>query len=56
MAELESVKLSLVEQQPQQLFPIHCTNPSTQIPWVGWFVHSVYRPEMKADYGSSVVE
>jgi hypothetical protein len=26
--ELESVKLSLIEQQSQQLFPIHFTNPS----------------------------
>jgi hypothetical protein len=26
-AELESVKLSLIQQQTQQLFSIHCTNP-----------------------------
>jgi hypothetical protein len=26
-AELESVKLSLIEQQTQHLFPIHFTNP-----------------------------
>jgi hypothetical protein len=26
-AELESIKLSLIQQQTQQLFSIHCTNP-----------------------------
>jgi hypothetical protein len=30
-AELESVKLSLIEQQSQHLFPIHFTNPSSKM-------------------------
>src|SRR5208282_6471125 len=37
-AELESVKLSLIEQQSQHLFPIHFTNPSIFKPAGLWRV------------------
>jgi hypothetical protein len=44
-AELESVKLSLVKQKTQHLFPIHRTNPS------------IFKPGSKPEgYGNSFVK